>query len=50
LVRLYTPLLCYWAKRLRVPGPDADDLVQDVFLILVQNLPGFACNPEDAWG
>lgn len=41
-VRLYTPLLFYWARRLGLHGPDADDLVQEVFLTLVQKLPGFS--------
>jgi len=40
-VDLYTPLLYIWAGRLGAIGPDADDLVQDVFTTLVQQLPGF---------
>ncbi len=41
-VELYTPLLHYWASRL--PGmqeADINDLVQDVFLILLAKLPTF---------
>ena len=40
-VLLYTPLLYLWANRLGAEGPDADDLVQDVFTALVQALPAF---------
>jgi RNA polymerase sigma-70 factor (ECF subfamily) len=41
-VELYTPLLYYWAKRLGLQQQDAADLVQDVFVLLVQKLPEFA--------
>jgi RNA polymerase sigma-70 factor (ECF subfamily) len=40
-VQLYTPLLYRWARRARLGPPDADDLVQDVFITLVQRLPEF---------
>jgi RNA polymerase sigma-70 factor, ECF subfamily len=40
-VLLYTPLLYLWVNRLGVAGPDADDVVQDVFVALVQALPAF---------
>jgi RNA polymerase sigma-70 factor (ECF subfamily) len=40
-VRLYTPLLFFWANRLGLQDQDAADLVQDVFLALVRALPGF---------
>jgi len=40
-VRLYTPLLFYWARKLGMPEADAADLVQDVFTIMVQKLPTF---------
>jgi len=40
-VRLYTPLLFYWARKLGMREADAADLVQDVFTILVQKLPTF---------
>jgi RNA polymerase sigma-70 factor (ECF subfamily) len=40
-VRLYTPLLFYWARKLGLRDADAADLVQDVFTILVQKLPTF---------
>jgi RNA polymerase sigma-70 factor (ECF subfamily) len=41
-VDLYTPLLCYWARRAGLKEPDAADLIQDVFQILVRKLPEFA--------
>jgi RNA polymerase sigma-70 factor (ECF subfamily) len=40
-VQLYTPLLCHWARRLGLQGPDSADFVQDVFTVLVQKLPEF---------
>lgn len=40
-VALYTPLLYHWARRLAVQESDAADLVQDVFAILVRQLPTF---------
>ncbi|MCI0458635.1 MAG: sigma-70 family RNA polymerase sigma factor [Gemmataceae bacterium] len=41
-VQLYTPFLYYWARRLGLQEPDASDLVQDVFILLLQKLPEFA--------
>ena len=40
-VRLYTPLLYYWARRAGLQEADAADLVQDVFTLLVEKLPSF---------
>jgi RNA polymerase sigma-70 factor (ECF subfamily) len=40
-VRLYTPLLFYWARRTGLTQDDASDLVQDVLTLLVQKLPEF---------
>jgi RNA polymerase sigma-70 factor, ECF subfamily len=40
-VRLYTPLLYYWANRNGLQGHDAADLVQDVLALLVEKLPQF---------
>src|SRR5262245_40322296 len=45
LVRLYTPLLLYWARRLGLQESDAADLVQDVLTVLVQKLPEFQYQP-----
>src|SRR5689334_24812810 len=38
---LYTPLIYSWARRAGLPAQDAADLVQDVFLLLLQKLPEF---------
>src|SRR5437867_4389388 len=40
-VALYTPLLYTWASRLGLQEPDAADLVQDVFTVLLSKLPAF---------
>jgi RNA polymerase sigma-70 factor (ECF subfamily) len=40
-VRLYTPLLYHWARRLGCQDSDAADLVQDVFTVLTEKLPQF---------
>jgi RNA polymerase sigma-70 factor (ECF subfamily) len=44
-VELYLPLLRHWAGRLGLQGADAADLVQDVFTVLVQELPRFTYQP-----
>ncbi len=41
-VGLYTPLLYYWLRRAGLQQEDASDVVQDVFLQLLQKLPEFA--------
>src|SRR5205085_887162 len=40
-VDLYTPIIHGWAIRLGLRGPDAADLVQEVFLLLLRKLPEF---------
>lgn len=40
-VDLYTPLLFYWARRVGLQDSDAADLVQEVFALLVRELPKF---------
>jgi RNA polymerase sigma-70 factor (ECF subfamily) len=40
-VKLYTPLLFFWARKLGLRDADAADLVQDVFTTLVQKMPSF---------
>jgi RNA polymerase sigma-70 factor (ECF subfamily) len=40
-VELYTPLLYDWARRMGLQETDAADLVQEVFALLLQKLPGF---------
>lgn len=44
-VKLYTPLLFYWARRTGLQEADAADLVQDVFTLLVKKLPEFHYAP-----
>ena len=41
MVFLYTPLLQEWARRSGAKGPDVNDLVQEVFVILLRELPRF---------
>jgi RNA polymerase sigma-70 factor (ECF subfamily) len=43
--RLYTPLLFHWARRLGLGQDDAADLVQDVLVTLVRELPRFEYDP-----
>ena len=45
LVDLYTPLLRCWLQRRGVPDSDADDLLQEVFAVLVRKLPDFHYDP-----
>lgn len=45
-VRLYTPLLYYWARRAGLQQQDAADLVQDVFTVLFHKPPEFTYDPE----
>src|SRR5687768_17225082 len=40
-VHLYAPLLTEWAHRLGIQEADAADLVQEVFVILVQKMRAF---------
>jgi RNA polymerase sigma-70 factor (ECF subfamily) len=44
-VQLYTPLLYRWARRLGLQEADAADLVQEVFILLVQHLADFHYQP-----
>jgi RNA polymerase sigma-70 factor (ECF subfamily) len=41
-VKLYTPLLYFWACRMGLQAADAADLVQDILTILLQKLPEFS--------
>jgi RNA polymerase sigma-70 factor (ECF subfamily) len=45
-VRLYTPLLFSWARRSGVSEHDAADLLQEVFVALLQTLPSFEYDHE----
>jgi len=40
-VSLYTPMIYSWARRVGLQEPDAADLIQDVFVTLLQVLPTF---------
>jgi RNA polymerase sigma-70 factor (ECF subfamily) len=44
-VKLYTPLLVHWARRLGVTKADTADLVQEIFTVLVKKLPDFRYDP-----
>jgi RNA polymerase sigma-70 factor (ECF subfamily) len=44
-VELYAPLLHGWAQRLGLQSADAENLVQDVFVTLLQELPRFLYQP-----
>ena len=44
-VELYTPLLVFWARRLGLQDADAADLVQDVFAVLLRDLPRYQRQP-----
>jgi RNA polymerase sigma-70 factor (ECF subfamily) len=44
-VHLYTPLLYSWARSTGLPEAEAADLLQDVFVTLVQQLPSFHYRP-----
>jgi RNA polymerase sigma-70 factor (ECF subfamily) len=44
-VELYTPLIFHWARRAGSPPQDAADLVQEVFVLLLQKLPQFHYEP-----
>jgi RNA polymerase sigma-70 factor (ECF subfamily) len=43
---IYTPLLYHWARRVGLAPADASDLVQDVFVLLVQKLPELQHDPS----
>jgi RNA polymerase sigma-70 factor, ECF subfamily len=48
-VRLYTPLLFHWARRICFQDQDAGDLVQDVFLVLIKEHPEFRYAPPKSF-
>ena len=45
-VLLYTPLILQWAGKLGLREPEASDLVQEVFLLLVRKLRQFHYRPD----
>jgi RNA polymerase sigma-70 factor (ECF subfamily) len=48
-VEMYTPLLLDWARRLGAGPADAEDLLQDVFALLVRKLPMFDYDPTQSF-
>jgi len=48
-VTLYTPMLFAWARKQGVRESEAADLVQEVFVVLVQTLPRFEYNPGQSF-
>ena len=48
-VDLYTPLLFHWACRVGLSEDDAADLVQDVFVTLLEKLPTFYYEPRKSF-
>lgn len=44
LTALYTPWIGRWLTRQGLPRADADDLTQEILLVLVRELPGFDHN------
>ncbi|MEZ6143309.1 MAG: sigma-70 family RNA polymerase sigma factor [Zavarzinella sp.] len=48
-VELYTPILHHWCHRLRLTESDSADFIQDVFLILVYQLPRFRYDPKQSF-
>jgi RNA polymerase sigma-70 factor (ECF subfamily) len=43
---LYTPMLCRWANGLTRSLDERDELVQEVFLVLLNTLPTFRYDPD----
>jgi len=48
-VRLFLPLLDRWLHALHVPESEADDVLQEVFLVLVRRLPTFHYDPDKSF-
>jgi RNA polymerase sigma-70 factor, ECF subfamily len=45
-VHLYAPILASWTRRIGLTQADAEDLIQEVFTILVKKLPEFVYDPS----
>ena len=41
-VKIYTPLIFSWARKIGLPDNDASDLVQEVLLLTFEKLPNFS--------
>jgi RNA polymerase sigma-70 factor (ECF subfamily) len=48
-VKLYTPMIYRWARRAGLASQDASDLVQDVFVVLVEKMPEFEYNRDKSF-
>ncbi len=48
-VKLYTPLLFYWARKTGLQEQDAADLVQEVFAHLLEKLPEFTYDRQKSF-
>lgn len=48
-VEMYTPMFFAWVGRLGVRGHDAADLVQDLFVVLVEKLPQFPYDQQKSF-
>jgi RNA polymerase sigma-70 factor (ECF subfamily) len=48
-VELYAPLLYYWARRTGCQKPDAEDLVQEVLLLLMCKMPEFRYDQQQSF-
>jgi RNA polymerase sigma-70 factor (ECF subfamily) len=48
-VDLYTPFIYDWARRLGLQETDAADLVQEVFVLLLQKLPDFTYDRQGSF-
>ena len=48
-VEMYTPLFFSWTSRLRLNDNEAADLVQDVFAVLVEQLPNFVYDGQKSF-
>ncbi len=48
-VRLYTPLLFHWARQQGLQEADAEDLVQEVLVKLIRELPGYQPGPGQSF-
>src|SRR5436305_7776381 len=48
-VEMYTPLFYTWTRRLRLNEHEAADLVQDLFTVLVEQLPHFEYDQDKSF-
>jgi len=48
-VRLYSPLVLKWIRNLGIESNQAEDLVQEVFLVLLHEIPTIAVKPPNSF-